>query len=956
MARIASVTILASLFFAIFQLTFNVNSCLAASQQTQCSDNPTIVIARKYLNSKNYKLANSTIQPLLQRKRVSFCDSVVFAEALLIEGAVQLNSGTLIKALTTLRISKFLIETTTQDPCLLTKIHNNIGTCFYNLEQFDSSNIHYASAYKYSHNCLNNDDIIQVLINWSSLNSYLENNNKALQLAKEALSKVKTSSRKQLFEIHYILGNCYYGIMDYDKAERHYLLALSFSESVSSSEYIMSSLNLISTYTISSKLSHAKKQAGKLAKTKLSTVDQIYLFRAWAEIHRAEGDSTAELLAQLQTIKLTQPSEKNIESSYEEAISYIYYTEALIHYKILDSLKTSIVRINKSIHLLNNSVHKQSNDIARAYSILGKIYTLINKPFYSLLYFDSSFAAIGVKLKEDVTLTTGLYQNELTSISDAIYLNIRTDLATSLYANYRKRNLKDDFTLQIINNICQKSLTLIQNIKKYLTYSKSKQVLSQSNTELFYLAMDVAYKCYIIRENTNFLGDHIRASELLKAQNLKEHIIEKEALEIQGIPESIINMEEHLSDSLEYFRSRIENTYIEQEVQLLKINEYKLKVKKDSLIQIIQNNYPKYYLDKYDLREYDISTMIKNIGYRKSIIIINEDLEYLYVIHLSRSNISFIRLEKNNILLNNINQYLSIISNDPLIDTCFDINRKAFIESSKYIYSKIIKPIELQLKHEITIVNCDALAQFPFECLVTTPEKTKFSTVKYLINSHVISYANSINFIYKDIPTLNKLNALVIAPDYTSNDNSPSYSLPYQSAELNEIIKALPNSMILTGNKITKAQISSLIDSFSIIHFSTHTHLSKYSDSTSLILGSEIDNMPNHITLAEIKRLKWKNKGHVILNSCNSGIGQLIPSEGIQSLGRAFLYAGASTIIISLWESNDYSSASLLGSFYKYLDDNPSSALSIARQEYIIHADEITSHPFYWCSSVIYLL
>ena len=57
----------------------------------------------------------------------------------------------------------------------------------------------------------------------------------------------------------------------------------------------------------------------------------------------------------------------------------------------------------------------------------------------------------------------------------------------------------------------------------------------------------------------------------------------------------------------------------------------------------------------------------------------------------------------------------------------------------------------------------------------------------------------------------------------------------------------------------------------------------------------------------------------VTLSACDSGLGKEMGGEGLIGLTRAFQYAGARTVLASLWKVEDESTAELMKRFYGYL-------------------------------------
>jgi CHAT domain-containing protein len=60
----------------------------------------------------------------------------------------------------------------------------------------------------------------------------------------------------------------------------------------------------------------------------------------------------------------------------------------------------------------------------------------------------------------------------------------------------------------------------------------------------------------------------------------------------------------------------------------------------------------------------------------------------------------------------------------------------------------------------------------------------------------------------------------------------------------------------------------------------------------------------------------------VTLSACKTALGQRIRGEGIHGLARAFLYAGTSSVLVSLWDVSDQSTAVLMKRMYSNLAAN----------------------------------
>jgi CHAT domain-containing protein len=105
------------------------------------------------------------------------------------------------------------------------------------------------------------------------------------------------------------------------------------------------------------------------------------------------------------------------------------------------------------------------------------------------------------------------------------------------------------------------------------------------------------------------------------------------------------------------------------------------------------------------------------------------------------------------------------------------------------------------------------------------------------------------------------------------------------------------------------------------------------------------------LRLSEVMGLKL-NCDVAALTACQTGLGRVISGEGTMGMGRAFQYAGAKSVIMSLWSVSETASVNLVESFFGHLKEgkNKLEALRLAR-------DEIRKagydHPFYWAPFIL---
>ena len=89
-------------------------------------------------------------------------------------------------------------------------------------------------------------------------------------------------------------------------------------------------------------------------------------------------------------------------------------------------------------------------------------------------------------------------------------------------------------------------------------------------------------------------------------------------------------------------------------------------------------------------------------------------------------------------------------------------------------------------------------------------------------------------------------------------------------------------------------------------------------------------------------------------SACETGVGELQTGEGIISLARGFAYAGAKSIITTLWEAYDQSTQALSILFYRYLASGltKDAALREAKLTYLTQNSGRQTHPAYWAGLI----
>ena len=173
------------------------------------------------------------------------------------------------------------------------------------------------------------------------------------------------------------------------------------------------------------------------------------------------------------------------------------------------------------------------------------------------------------------------------------------------------------------------------------------------------------------------------------------------------------------------------------------------------------------------------------------------------------------------------------------------------------------------------------------------------------------------------------------------------FQLPGAEEEV-KMIGQILNVEPLTGKNATKEQVLSRLNSVSLVHIAAHGSEERGEILLSPNQGSS--NPPEEkdclLTMTDVLNAKLDAK-LVVLSCCHSGRGK-IKAEGVVGIARAFLGAGARSVIASLWAIDDKATLTFMRHFYKHLVKGQSASKSLHEAMKMMRESDDFNAVKYW--------
>ena len=551
-----------------------------------------------------------------------------------------------------------------------------------------------------------------------------------------------------------------------------------------------------------------------------------------------------------------------------------------------------------------------------------------------------------------------LYSNEKISdnpsvadvSSNLVFINVLAEKISVLGKLYESES--DKTYLEAALNTALVFVESFDALKPEYESKVDKQFLITEMYPALQGAVEVCYKLFSLTKDDKFIEYAFYFVEKSKSILLLESTRSAQANSFGGVPDEVLNKERQYRASILYLEKK---AFTQNRDSKLSDSLFRLKTEYYSFVSKLEQDYPKYFNLKYKSEVVSVEKIRSFIADEFTVLDYFVDDKAIYIIQIQKSKLHFDRITLSDNLRTNIERFYSQISNLKLG------NEDKLNELSFDIYNSIIKPsLEKSNTEKLIIISDDILNYLPFDALVTKQDGSE-----YLLDKYVVSYANSATLLLEergsDVHVSGEV--LAFAPQFQSagtteivSDRSQFAPLKFNQQEVKNISSYFETKSLI-GTDASITNFNQFSSDYKVLHFATHASANdEYPDYSFLALAS--DKNRDSISFLYVKDLYAKdlNADLITLSACETGIGKFQKGEGILSLARGFNYAGAKSLVTSLWKVNDETTSQIMNFFYKNLDQGQSKneALRNAKLEYLKTSDDsVLKHPYYWAGFVI---
>lgn len=501
-----------------------------------------------------------------------------------------------------------------------------------------------------------------------------------------------------------------------------------------------------------------------------------------------------------------------------------------------------------------------------------------------------------------------------------------------------------------------KSIKLTETMRRVSSNVDLTAAFSSKVHERYEKYIDCQMRKYQASHSERLAIDAFQMSELSRARSLTELLHATQANPFPGLNPELAFQEQKLRGYLRLNEnaklSLLSGEYKTAELKALETAHQELQARHEQVIQEIRKLNPRYE-QVIQPSAWDLS-MIQNqiIGDDDTVLLeysLGSKRSYLWAI--TRSGIQSYSLPGEEQIYELAARVYSLLKETPQGNTDGELSIAA-----EQLANVVLFPARDQLNRRRVIVISDGILNcIPFQILPSPVDKEPLIASTEIINAPSASILGQLQQDAKSRPLPNNLLAAFGNPvfaetvpqanDKTANEQTVVATARLRSAlremklngeafdptvvprlfhakrELDSLRKlAGESALIVSDYDATRERfLNTDLSHFAILHLVTHAYyIQNHPENSGFLLSNISSNqkeLSSFVGLREIYELRAP-VFLVVLSACQTALGENLRGEGLMSLTRGFMHAGASSVVASLWEVDDRATAELMQLFY----------------------------------------
>lgn len=912
-------------------------------------------------------------------------ESKQMSDVLYMEGNISFTSGNLEKGIEELNQSlNIRIKTTGEKSTWVGQAYNSLGVAYFYWDKLDQSIAHYNKALEINlfHYGDDHPDLAILRNNIGIVLSRREKFHEAIDLHQQALSVLLSKKDTFKADIGRTYGNLaatYSGMGDQSKVILYSQKALRIFRDIYGPFHPYAAIvyrNIGMAYELTSKYELAEdmymKAISILEKNPSFQMESLGMaygglgltYEKWGHLQKAVPFYEKALK---EFLTIYGPSNRKVAREYEH-LGNVY--AQLGEYSLAEENYIQAIEIQRNLDV------NHIRDLAISFRGLGIMRTLQGR-------FEEASQAFEESL--DIQQFSGI--GSLHQVRNIPHL-LTTLKAYSVCSRIWYQRSLD------IQHLLKAKLLVSQSIEVYSSLFKS--LGKESSLDIKLHSKRVYEEALVINhlleqhgknEHVTLDLENFNYAERTKASLLYQSILDQDALRFAGIPDSLLKQKYTLQTDITYYEKRereaLELGMSEEDSVILAYRDkiFDLTESHEVFQLEIQEDYPEYFRLAYQQDStISVPEIQASLGKDQAL------LEYflgdssLFAFLILPDTFFVEKLHRDSSLTENIQAFLQAIYGCPpgfRIDCNQTDQTKTLFSLGHSLYQQLISPIDSLLPQRLILVPDGMLGYLPFESLLSEPvTSNNTSNRPYWLTQKTISYAFSATLWHemkqkKHQQTPNK-QLLALAPRFKETTaSSPAFTsysafrdgyfgpLNHARQEI-ENIRQVMDGDLLMDSLASLENFQSNSQDYRVLHLATHGKVNedpKYSmlafwgPEDSVVLTDTVQHGISALYLADLYNLQL-NADLVVLSACETGIGHLFEGEGIASLASGFTYAGAKSLVSSLWAVNDATTAFFMERFYFYLSKGQAKDMAL-RQAKLDVIQGGQSNPYYWAGFVL---